>query len=110
MKRISFNIPTTDGVETREGYRIWLRYGNLRRAFVLQLVGDRPCVLADHASGYKLADLASRMLRNYVANPYRHDRSLAGWRREAQAWLNEAIREKGHVAVHEKLNSVPRIN
>lgn len=110
MKRITFNIPTAAGVETREGYRVWLRYGNLRRAFVLQFNSRRPCILADHASGYRMTDLASRMLRRYVANPYGYRETPADWRREAQAWLDEAVRQKGHVAVHGKLNSVPAIN
>src|SRR5262245_51014177 len=115
MKKIRFNIPTVDGVETREGFRVWLSVGPWRRAFVLQCdgispKGNRYC-LADWASGYKVTDsLSARMLERYVRHPAGYRGDLADWRREAQRWLVEAADRKGLSLINAKLNSVPVIN
>src|SRR5215471_4053973 len=105
MKRITFNVPTVDGIETREGFRVWLSVGPWRRAFVLQCEGSG-FVLTDWASGFKLCDLRGAMLRNFVGRPSVHDSSLAAWRREAQLWLVEAAGRKGLSTINAKLNSV----
>jgi len=111
MKRITFNIPTTEGSELKSGYRIWLDVAGVRHVFVLQL-DDRetPGILADWASGYRLTDLRPRMLRNYVGRPSAYDESLLTWRREAQRFVDETIRVMGLDVLRTKLNSVPRIN
>ena len=109
MKRITFNIPTVNGTETREGFVIRLSVGPWTRRFVLQSEGSG-FVLADFASGFKLCDLRPRMLRRFVGHPAAHDRSVNGWRAEAQCWLLEVTDKKGLCDVQAKLNSVPVIN
>jgi hypothetical protein len=116
MKRITFNVPvfvkgSADPViEPREGYRIWLRIAGRKRPFVLQIGMERPHILADYASGYRLANLSGRMLEHFVRNPYRHRETLNVWRQMAMNWLDDAVFAKGSDVIVRKLDAVPTIN
>lgn len=113
MKKITFNIPTVDGIETRQGYIVWLSAGPWKRRFVLQCSenGSKNYVLADYATGYVVySGLPGRMLSRYVGRPYAYDSSLAAWRREAQSWINEAVDRKGLSRIQAMLSAVPVIN
>ena len=112
MKKITFNIPTVDGPNTAEGYRVWLHCGPHKRAFMLQMdTRGRPCMLTDFASGYRLVDLSGDMLARYVRNPYAFRGStLVEWRDLAQDWLDRIIEAKGCGVVMSTFKAVPVIN
>lgn len=110
MRKRTYTIPTVDGPQERECCRVWLHFGDGVRAFALQFQGDRPCILADYASGYRLTDLSGEYLRRYVANPYGFEEGFYTWRTLAQQWVDEAVRQKGLAEVVAKFDSVPKLN
>lgn len=110
MKRRSYTIPTVDGPESRECYRIWLWMGHDKRAFALQIEDGKPKILADYVSGYRLTNLSGDMLRKYVANPYAYSETLNAWRESAQHYIDEALRQKGRATLLAVMNAVPVLN
>lgn len=115
MRKRSFNVPTMGPrdeavLEKREGYRVHLFIDGRTRPFVLQLEGNRPRILADFASGYRLADLGPLMLRCFVARPSAYREMPRDWRAQAQLWLDDVCARKGARDVLAKLNSVPVVN
>ena len=110
MKRISFKVPTASGERLEQGYVARLYVGNVKHRFVLQLDGSRPSILADYRSGYKLANLASLALAQYVANPYAYDDSLLGWRKRAQRTVDDIVAAKGENRILDMLGNVPALN
>lgn len=101
MKRITYFVPTVKGTTERECYRIWLQVGPVKRCFALQFENDRPCILADYASGYRLADLRAIRLRLY---------NRIDWRQAAQDWVCNAVKVRGLDQFNAVLRSVPVLN
>lgn len=120
MRKCLFKVPTfTKGsdeprLEERVGFRVQLELGletGERRPFVLQCEpGDnRPRILADFASGYRLTDLGPLMLEQFVRRGDRCE-MIRDWRRLAQRWLDTACERKGTKEVRRMLDSVPVVN
>lgn len=112
MKKITFNVPTTTGTATREGYRIWLTVGATKRAFVLQVDGYG-YALADYATGMLMAGLnalKARMLMRYVAHPYGYSSHFSVWRRVAQQCVDDAVVKVGADAMLADMAIRPVLN
>lgn len=107
-KLIDFTIGTVDGPRPAKGYRVSLMVGTVRRKFVLQMDCDRPSILADERSGYRLANLNGLRLERFLNTGYVPD-NLRSWRTTAQLWLDRAVRDKGQEHVLTKLDAAPAV-
>lgn len=121
MRKCVFKVPTFQKgsdipvLEERTGFRVQLELGletGERRPFVLQCEpgSNRPRILADFASGFRLADLGPLMLESFVRHPAAHREMVRDWRRIAQRWLDGACERKGTKEVRRMLDSVPVVN
>jgi len=121
MRKCEFLVPTfTKGsdaplLEKRTGFRVHLEIGRgtgVKRAFVLQCEpGDnRPRILADWQSGFRLTDLGPLMLMNFVRHPAAHREMPRDWRWQAQLWLDAVVERQGADTVLMKMNAVPVVN
>lgn len=121
MRKCEFLVPTfadndeAPVLQRRTGYRVHLEIlgqPGVTRPFVLQCEpGDnRPRILADYASGYRLADLGPLMLEKFVRHPAAYREMPRDWRWQAQLWLDAVIQRQGVDMVLMKMNSVPRVN
>lgn len=111
MRLTQIKVPTLQGAREVEGYVIWLHIAGNRHKFFLQMDINRPSVLTDYASGYRLTNLAPMALARYVGRPYGTRYVAASeWRKLAQEWLDETTLRHGPDYVIGKLKSVPRLN